>query len=98
MTHFTSPRSSVSTRRPRCVTRTPRGHGAGRRGRPRELTANPRVHPQNQGTAPSGSRDVVERCFNKLKQWRGIATRYDKTTESYQAAVTLAALLMWACI
>ncbi|GLW19892.1 hypothetical protein Stsp01_66350 [Streptomyces sp. NBRC 13847] len=29
-------------------------------------------------------------------QWRGIATRYDKTAESYQAAVTLASLLMWA--
>ncbi|MFE4869862.1 IS5 family transposase [Streptomyces sp. NPDC056682] len=24
-------------------------------------------------------RNVVERCFNRLKQWRGIATRYDKT-------------------
>ncbi|MDH6455536.1 transposase [Streptomyces sp. SAI-126] len=35
-------------------------------------------------------------CFNRLKQWRGIATRYDKTAESYQAAVTLASLLMWA--
>jgi transposase len=31
-----------------------------------------------------------------LKQWRGIATRYDKAAESYQAAVTLASLLMWA--
>ncbi len=41
-------------------------------------------------------RNVVERCFNELKQWRGIATRYDKTTESYQAAVTLAAPLMLA--
>ncbi len=41
-------------------------------------------------------RNVVERCFNRLKQWHGIATRYDKTTESYQAAVTLAPLLMWA--
>ena len=41
-------------------------------------------------------RNVVERCFNRLKQWRGIATRYDKTAGSYQAAVTLAALLMWA--
>nr|WP_276204101.1 transposase [Streptomyces albus] len=41
-------------------------------------------------------RNVVERCFNRLKQWRGIATRYDKTTESYQAAVTLASPLMWA--
>ncbi len=41
-------------------------------------------------------RNVVERCFNRLKQWRGIATRYDKTADSYQAAVTLASLLMWA--
>jgi transposase len=41
-------------------------------------------------------RNVVERCFNRLKQWRGIATRYEKTAESYQAAVTLASLLMWA--
>ncbi|WP_443065509.1 hypothetical protein [Streptomyces sp. NBC_00557] len=41
-------------------------------------------------------RNVVERCLNKLKQWRGIAARYDKTIESYQAAATLAALLMWA--
>ncbi|MFI6210332.1 IS5 family transposase [Streptomyces sp. NPDC051041] len=41
-------------------------------------------------------RNVVERCFNRLKQWRGIATRYDKTAESYKAAVTLASLLMWA--
>ncbi len=41
-------------------------------------------------------RNLVERCFNRLKQWRGIATRYDKTAESYQAAVTLASLLMWA--
>ncbi|WP_374117968.1 transposase [Streptomyces sp. S07_1.15] len=41
-------------------------------------------------------RNVVERCFSRLKQWRGLATRYDKTAESYQAAVTLASLLMWA--
>lgn len=41
-------------------------------------------------------RNVVERCFNRLKQWRGIATRYEKTAESYQAALTLASLLMWA--
>jgi transposase len=39
-------------------------------------------------------RNVVERCFDRLKQWRGIATRYDKTAESYRAAVTLASLLM----
>ncbi|KJY46608.1 transposase [Streptomyces sp. NRRL S-444] len=39
-------------------------------------------------------RNVVERYFTRLKQWRGIATRYDKTAQSYQAAVTLAPLLM----
>ncbi|MFD7527861.1 transposase [Streptomyces sp. NPDC059849] len=35
-------------------------------------------------------RNVVERCFNRLKHCRGIATRYDKTAESYQATLTLA--------
>ena len=41
-------------------------------------------------------RNVVERYFNRLKQWRGIATRCNKTTESYQAAVTFAFQLTWA--
>lgn len=41
-------------------------------------------------------RNVVERCFNRSKQWRGIATRYDETAVSCKAAVTLASLLMWA--
>jgi transposase len=27
-------------------------------------------------------RNVVERCFSRLKQWRGIVTRYDKTAQS----------------
>jgi transposase len=38
-------------------------------------------------------RNVVERCFNRLKQWRGIATRSDKTARSYLAGLTLAAAL-----
>lgn len=41
------------------------------------------------------ARNVVERCFNKFKQWRGIATRYDKTATNYAGALTLAALFMW---
>lgn len=40
-------------------------------------------------------RNVVERCFNRLKQWRAIATRYDKTALSYQAMIDLATLLIW---
>ncbi|MER5418177.1 transposase, partial [Streptomyces virginiae] len=40
-------------------------------------------------------RNVVERCFHRLKQWRGIATRYDKPPARYQAAITLASTLIW---
>lgn len=38
-------------------------------------------------------RKVVERYFNRLKQWRGLAARYDRAAESHQAAVTPASLL-----
>ncbi|WSL73735.1 IS5 family transposase [Streptomyces sp. NBC_01723] len=41
-------------------------------------------------------RNVVERCFNRLKGFRGIATRYEKTATSYEAAVNLASFLLWA--
>ncbi|WP_170307421.1 transposase [Streptomyces nodosus] len=41
-------------------------------------------------------RNTVERCFNRLKSFRGIATRYDKTATSYEAAVSLASFLLWA--
>ncbi len=41
-------------------------------------------------------RNVVERAFNRLKQWRGIATRYDKTARNYRAGILLAAsVLLW---
>ncbi len=40
-------------------------------------------------------RNVVERCFNRLKAWRGIAMRTDKTARNYRAAISLAASLIW---
>jgi len=40
-------------------------------------------------------RNVVERCVNRLKQWRGVATRYEKRAGSYRAMVVLAALMLW---
>jgi len=40
-------------------------------------------------------RNVVERCFNRLKQWRGIATRYDKKATNYEGGILLAALILW---
>lgn len=42
-------------------------------------------------------RNVVERAFNRLKGWRGIATRYDKQARNYRAGVILACIvLFWA--
>lgn len=40
-------------------------------------------------------RNVVERCINRLKQWRGVATRYEKRAENYRAMVVIAALMLW---
>jgi transposase len=40
-------------------------------------------------------RNVVERCLNRLKQRRGIATRYEKRAVNYRAAVVIAALMIW---
>ncbi|GAA3482056.1 hypothetical protein GCM10018966_065880 [Streptomyces yanii] len=68
--------------------------------------ADQRRHRHNRGrhgSRPPGfdrevyrRRNTVERCFNTLTHFRGIATRYDKTATSYEAAVSLASFLLWA--
>ena len=40
-------------------------------------------------------RNRIERMFNKLKQFRRIATRYDKTRKSFLAFLNLAAVKLW---
>lgn len=40
-------------------------------------------------------RHLVECCFSKLKQFRRVATRYEKTARNYLAVVTLAACVLW---
>ena len=40
-------------------------------------------------------RNVIERRFCHLKQWRGLATRYDKLTLVYRAAAVLNAVIAW---
>lgn len=40
-------------------------------------------------------RNVVERCMNRLKQWRSVATRYEKRATNYRAMVVIAALMLW---
>ncbi|MFD5205440.1 IS5 family transposase [Streptomyces anulatus] len=39
-------------------------------------------------------RNVVERCFARLKQFRAIATRFDKLANRYRAGVVLASLIL----
>jgi transposase len=40
-------------------------------------------------------RNQVERCFNRLKQWRDLATRYAKRASIYRACLVLIAALLW---
>lgn len=40
-------------------------------------------------------RNVVERCINRLKQWRGLATRYEKRAVNYRAMVVIASIVIW---
>ena len=40
-------------------------------------------------------RNTVERGFNRLKHWRGVATRYDKYALTYLGGVTLAAIVTY---
>ena len=41
------------------------------------------------------ARHLIENFFAKLKQFRAIATRYDKTARNFLAAVHLAASIIW---
>ncbi|MEM6518727.1 MAG: transposase, partial [Cyanobacteria bacterium P01_D01_bin.71] len=38
---------------------------------------------------------LIENFFARLKQYRAIATRYDKLAESFLGAIYLAATLVW---
>jgi hypothetical protein len=40
-------------------------------------------------------RNTVERCINRLKQWRGIATRYEKTAIIYLTGLHVAGIFLW---
>lgn len=40
-------------------------------------------------------RHLIECCFSKLKQFRRVATRFEKTARNYLAVVTIAAIVLW---
>jgi len=41
------------------------------------------------------ARHLIENFFARLKQYRAIATRYDKTAQNFLSAIYLAATLVW---
>jgi transposase len=43
-------------------------------------------------------RHLIENAFLHLKRWRGIATRYAKTTASFVAAIRIRCIALWASI
>ena len=40
-------------------------------------------------------RNVVERFFNRIKNWRGVASRFDKLAIVFRGSVVLAAIVDW---
>jgi len=63
-----------------------RGHIPTQRNRKVQRSVEPAIYRQ---------RNLVERFFNKLKHFRKIATRYEKTARNYLAAVLIASTRIW---
>lgn len=40
-------------------------------------------------------RNIIERALCRLKDWRRVATRYDKLASNFAAAVAIAAIIIW---
>ena len=40
-------------------------------------------------------RNLIERAFCRLKDWRRVATRYDKLARNFHSAVAMAAIIIW---
>lgn len=89
----TPPRPTAATW-PAAATRSPSPNARTRRGAVPDADRRV-VVPDVSTPRRTRAATVVERCFNQFKQWRGIATRFDKTARSYLAGLALAATLIW---
>jgi transposase len=54
-----------------------------------------RIDPPSCDFRAYKDRNRIERMFNRLKQFRRIATRYDKTRLSFESFLNLAAAMIW---
>lgn len=60
------------------------------------IPPNPtRKHPHGYDRGAYKARNLIERMFCRLKDFRRIATRYDKRADTFLAAVLIAATLLW---
>lgn len=64
-----------------------RGHIPTQRDRKAQRSVDPAIYRQ---------RNLVERFFNKLKHFRKVATRYEKSARNYLAAVIIVCSRLWA--
>lgn len=68
---------------------------------PRDQQANRKRRGSRGGRPPKfdaekyRGRNVIERGYCRLKQWRGLATRYDKLAIVYRSAVVLNGVVAW---
>ena len=62
--------------------------------KPRRGQSN-RKHPRPYDRALYKARHLIENFFERLKQYRAIATRYDKTAIAFLGAIHLAASVVW---
>ncbi len=65
------------------------------RGRARTRRGAKGGRPVGYDTEAYKQRNVVERSFNVFKQWRGLATEYDKLALTYRGGVVLGAITIW---
>jgi transposase len=54
-----------------------------------------RKHPRPYDEDLYKERHLIENFFARLKQYRAIATRYDKTARNFLAAIYMAAAVVW---
>ena len=66
------------------------------RGTASVIPNNPtRKHPWSGDLETYKERNLVERMFSRLKDFRRIATRYDKLARNFASAIALAAVVTW---
>jgi transposase len=59
------------------------------------LSKKNRLNPADEDKELYKNRRLIENFFAKIKQYRSIATRYDKTAKNFLGAIHLASIVIW---